>query len=99
MTWWFCAAGETRLKKSLYAADGRVICEREGGRRRHILKGPHAEGGWAWTEHRWKRICGLMEKQATKCPFRPLGGRCFYNRTSSIRDLEIWSHLFYEGKE
>ena len=30
MTWRFCAAGETRLKKSLYAADGRVICEREG---------------------------------------------------------------------
>jgi hypothetical protein len=53
-----CCAGETRLKKSLYTPDGRVICEREGGRRRHILKGPHVEGGWAWTEHIWKRICG-----------------------------------------
>ena len=75
--WRVCAAGETRLKKSLYVADGRVICEREGGRRRHILKGPHAEGGWAWTEHRWKRICGLMEKQATKCLFGLLGGPLF----------------------
>ena len=65
MTWRFCAAGETRLKKSLYAADGRVICEREGGRRRHILKEPHAEGWWAWDRTQMEEDLWMLNRRGT----------------------------------